>query len=94
MGLKDQSLKFVLLLTLLYIQQGSLLHATEHQFHEYDAYCDIFMAGERLADANLQNVFIPPDNTAIVILSVTFLQIIGDTDKPVAQARSPPSVFS
>lgn len=76
---------------LLYAQYGSIVHASVHQFHDQEQYCEIFDANSNLEGALLVSPsFISPSFDPILCPTLPYHH--GVLYKPVPQSRSPPFI--
>lgn len=83
--------QLALILILLYAQYGSIVHASVHQFHEQEQYCEIFDA-----NGNLEHgLLVTPASIALSfdpILCLTLPYHHGALYRPIPQSRSPPFI--
>jgi len=82
------------LLLVLYVQYGAVVHAAEHQFHQFEESCDLYKAAERLSDTTLQSSSAVLVNIPDFFFYTASVQHLYDHKKPLPQSRSPPSIFS
>lgn len=83
--------QLALILVLLYAQYGSIVHASVHQFHDQEQYCEIFDANGNLENGLLITpTFISPSFDPILCSALFYHH--GVLYRPIPQSRSPPYI--
>lgn len=84
----------MLLLSMLFVQYGVAVHASEHMFHEHEEACDIYLSAERSTHAAMPAVISLPVNAQHPFFDVVALRQTCDCDQPRPQSRAPPAILS
>lgn len=82
------------MISLLFVQYGVAVHASEHMFHEHEDACDSYLNAERASHS-----LIPASISLLIhdqrlLFIVVDLSYTCDCDQPTPQSRDPPAVLS
>ncbi|CAA6826415.1 MAG: Unknown protein [uncultured Thiotrichaceae bacterium] len=84
----------LLLVSMLFVQYGVSVHASEHMFHEHEEACEVYLNAERFADAHIPASVITLYSELGARFDDETLNHACECDKPLPQSRAPPAFLS